>query len=243
MNGNNRYSSLGYEVFIELRRSDKAITRTVKTDSLTDMANECFDLPFDGTCKFYPFEMPELPPYKILAVTGRSGSGKSTILRSIRMSKMSRPMDSEEPVVLGFADRAVCPDEFLYRTRLLGLNPDDIIFKTFGQLSEGEKFRAEVAMNLDSNTIFDEFTSMVDRNIAKTVSEGLKEIVDKENLKNITLCSCHKDFIKWVEPDLIIDLDDYTVYSKSSEKPVQDANDQLEELIGTIDVVVRKWKN
>ena len=104
MNGNNRYSSLGYEVFIELRRSDKAITRTVKTDSLTDMANECFDLPFDGTCKFYPFEMPELPPYKILAVTGRSGSGKSTILRSIRMSKMSRPMDSEEPVVLGFAD-------------------------------------------------------------------------------------------------------------------------------------------
>ena len=231
----NRYSRLGYEVIMDLERSETPMTKTVKTDSLTDMANECFDLPFDGTCKFYPFKMPNLPNYKILAVTGRSGSGKSTILKNIKMSKMSRPMDPEELVVLGFAHKAIGPSEFRYRTRLLGLDPDKIIFKTFGQLSEGEKFRVEVALNLESNIIFDEFTSMVDRNIAKTVSEGLRNIVDKENFKNITLCSCHKDFIDWVRPDLIVDLDDFAVYGRSKESKAHET-DTSEELIGTVDI-------
>lgn len=231
----NRYSRLGYEVIMDLERSETPMTKTVKTDSLTEMANECFDLPFDGTCKFYPFKMPELPPYKILAVTGRSGSGKSTILKNIKMSKMSRPMDPEEFVVIGFGMKRIGPDEFRYRTSKVGLDPDSLVYKRFGQLSEGEKFRVEVALNLDSNTIFDEFTSMVDRNIAKTVSEGLKEIVEKEKLKNITLCSCHKDFIDWVRPDLIVDLDDFAVYGRSKESKTHET-ETSEELIGTVDI-------
>lgn len=231
----NRYSRLGYEVIMDLERSEIPMTKKVETDSLTDMANECFDLPFDGTCKFYPFKLPKLPNYKILAVTGRSGSGKSTILKNIKMSKMSRPIDQEELVVLGFANKAIGPDEFRYRTRLLGLDPEKLLYKTFGQLSEGEKFRVEVALNLESNTIFDEFTSMVDRNIAKTVSEGLRKIVEKENFKNITLCSCHKDFIDWVRPDLIVDLDDFAVYGRSKESKAPEAKTS-EELIGTVDI-------
>lgn len=221
---------------MDLERSETPMTKKVKTDSLTDMANECFDLPFDGTCKFYPFKMPKLPKYKILAVTGRSGSGKSTILKNIKMSKMSRPMDQEELVVIGFSQKAIDPDEFRYRTRLLGLDPEKLVYKTFGQLSEGEKFRVEVALNLESNTIFDEFTSMVDRNIAKTVSEGLRKIADKENFKNITLCSCHKDFIEWVRPDLIVDLDDFAVYGRTKGSKSSETGTAEEELIGTVDI-------
>jgi ABC-type ATPase with predicted acetyltransferase domain len=144
-------------------------------------------------------------------------------------------MDPEELVVIGFANRAIGPDEFRYRTKLLGLDPDELVYKTFGQLSEGEKFRVEVALNLESNTIFDEFTSMVDRNIAKTVSEGLRKIADKENFKNITLCSCHKDFIDWVRPDLIVDLDDFAVYGRSKETKAHET-ETSEELIGTVDI-------
>jgi ABC-type transport system involved in cytochrome bd biosynthesis fused ATPase/permease subunit len=242
MNGNNRYSRLGYEIIRELRRSDEAMTRTVETDSLTDMANECFDLPFDGTCKFYPFEMPELPPYKILAVTGRSGSGKSTILRSVRKSVMSKPLSQDDYVLLKFLEKGIPSEEFCYRIEKVGLDKYDIATKRFGQLSEGEKFRVEVALNIGSNTIFDEFTSMVDRNIAKTVSEGLREIVDRECFENVTLCSCHKDFIGWVNPDLIIDLDDYAVYSKTDSEQVDTGKEHVSELIGTINVLVSKWK-
>ena len=213
---------------MELERSETPMTKKVKTDDLTEMANECFDLPFDGTCKFYPFILPKLPEYKILAVTGRSGSGKSTILKEIRKSVMSRPMVADEFVAVGFLKKGIDPGEFEYRTCNVGLRPDDIILKKFGQLSEGEKFRVEVA--------FDEFTSMVDRKVAETVSKGLKEIAEKENLKKITLCSCHKDFIEWVEPDLIIDLDDFAVYSRSGSKKSVPEKESNEELIGTIEV-------
>lgn len=231
----NRYTELGYTVLMELERSETPITKTVKTDDLTEMANECFDLPFDGTCKFYPFILPKLPDYRILVVTGRSGSGKSTILKEVRKSVMSKPMDPDEFVAVGFLKKGIDPGEFEYRICNVGLRPDDVILKKFGQLSEGEKFRVEVALNLASNTIFDEFTSMVDRKVAKTVSEGIKEIVEKENLKNITLCSCHKDFVDWVLPDLIIDLDDLVVYSRTGDVRTTEKSSN-DELIGTIEV-------
>lgn len=221
---------------MELERSETPMTKTVKTDDLTEMANECFDLPFDGTCKFYPFVLPKLPEYKILAVTGRSGSGKSTILKEVRLSVMSQPMEPDEFVAVGFLKKGIDPGEFEYRICNVGLRPDDVILKKFGQLSEGEKFRVEVALNLNSNTIFDEFTSMVDRKIAETVSKGLREIAEKENLKNITLCSCHKDFIEWVRPDLIIDLDDFAVYGMSCSNETESEIESNEELIGTIEV-------
>lgn len=232
----NRYTELGYTVLMELERSETPMTRKVKTDDLTEMANECFDLPFDGTCKFYPFILPKLPEYKILAVTGRSGSGKSTILKEVRKSVMSKPMDPNEFVVTGFGQKGIGPVDFRYRTSKVGLDPDSIVTKRFGQLSEGEKFRVEVALNLDSNTIFDEFTSMVDRTVAEKVSKGLKEIAEKNRLRNITLCSCHKDFIGWVMPDLIIDLDDFAVYGMSKESKNQETKITEEELIGTIKV-------
>lgn len=221
---------------MELERSETPMTRKVKTDDLTEMANECFDLPFDGTCKFYPFILPKLPEYNILAVTGRSGSGKSTILKEVRKSVMSTPMDPNEFVVTGFGQKGIGPVDFRYRTSKVGLDPDSIVTKRFGQLSEGEKFRVEVALNLDSNTIFDEFTSMVDRTVAEKVSKGLKEIAEKNRLRNITLCSCHKDFIGWVMPDLIIDLDDFAVYGMSKESKNQETKNTEEELIGTIKV-------
>jgi ABC-type ATPase with predicted acetyltransferase domain len=119
----------------------------------------------------------------------------------------------------------------------VGLDPDTVCLKRFGQLSEGEKFRAEVAMNLKSDMIFDEFTSMVDRTVAETVSKGLKEIAEKEKFKNITLCSCHKDFIKWVMPDLIVDLDDFAVYHLTGTGTTAQ-KDSADEMIGTIDIKI-----
>ncbi len=222
---------------MELERKDTPMTRKVSTDDLTDMANECFDLPFDGTCKFYPFVLPKLPKHNILAVTGRSGSGKSTILKEVRKSVMSQPLPADEFVAKCFLSKGISPEEFAYRTTKVGLDPEAVAFKKFGQLSEGEKFRVEVALNLHSNTIFDEFTSMVDRNVAETVSKGLKEIADKNGYSNITLCSCHKDFIQWVRPDLIVDLDDFAVYRVSdSSKNLETTKTDGEELIGTIEV-------
>jgi len=79
-------------------------------------------------------------------------------------------------------------------------------------LSVGEGFRADIALNIDNYTIFDEFTSTIDRNVAKSTCKGLHNFIIKNNLHNIIFSSCHKDFIPYLKPDFVIDLDDKKVY-------------------------------
>ena len=232
-----------YIEFCAIERSDKPMTRTVKTDDLTDMANECFDLPFDGTCKFYPFVVPQLPPYRILAIVGKSGSGKSTMLKSL----------DEKESTLRYFEGMTLPESFIQlhtdngkdgfdaalayvdRFRRLGLDPGAACQKVFCELSEGEKFRALLALQIDSYTVFDEFTSMVDRTVAEKVSRGLRQIVLKEDLHNVVVCSCHKDFIPWLQPDVIVDLDDSKVYVRGIADAAEERTD-TEDKIGEITV-------
>ena len=226
-----------YRTYCAIERSDEPMTRKVKTDDLTDMANECFDMPFDGTCKFYPFVVPELPDYKILAIVGRSGSGKSTMLKSLKEKESTIRYYPDQNLPESYAQKCEYYHEaaplFIQEFELLGLEPEKYWCKKFGELSEGEKFRALLALQLDSNVVFDEFTSMVDRTVAETVSKGLKKLVEIEDLHNVVVCSCHKDFIPWLEPDVIVDLDDSKVYVRGTEDAAEE-NTQTEEKIGEI---------
>ena len=52
--------------------------------------------------------------------------------------------------------------------------------------------------------VFDEFTSVVDRVVAKTASFAISKAVRKLNKKFIAV-SCHKDIIEWLEPDWVFD--------------------------------------
>jgi SpoU rRNA methylase family enzyme len=51
-----------------------------------------------------------------------------------------------------------------------------------------------------------EWTSVVDRTIAKVMSICLNKYAKKNNKKIIVL-SCHKDIIDWLEPDWVFDTD------------------------------------
>ena len=228
-----------YRTYCSIERSDKPLTRKVKTGELTDMANECFDMPFDGVCKFYPFRVPELPDYRILAIVGKSGSGKSTLLKSLKEKPSERQYYPEQYLPESYDQKTQDDEEaarmFIAEYKNLGMEPARCWCKRFSELSEGEKFRALVALQLDNNVVFDEFTSMVDRTVAETVSRGLRRLVLKENLKNVVVCSCHKDFIPWLQPDVVIDLDDSKVYVIGIEEATED-NKTTDEKIGEITV-------
>ena len=81
--------------------------------------------------------------------------------------------------------------------------------KPYNVLSNGEKMRVNLARCIieDQNKIvFDEFTSVVDRTIAKTASCALSKAIRKLN-KQFIAVSCHRDIIEWLEPDWIYDTD------------------------------------
>lgn len=82
--------------------------------------------------------------------------------------------------------------------------------KPFGVLSNGQKMRAEIARlfleKIDQPIIYDEFTSVVDRQVAQVTSYVISKYIRKKQKQFIAL-SCHRDIVEWLNPDWIFDTD------------------------------------
>jgi energy-coupling factor transporter ATP-binding protein EcfA2 len=75
-------------------------------------------------------------------------------------------------------------------------------------LSNGQRARAECALQMARDDIamivIDEWTSVVDRTVAKVMSHCIQKHARKTG-KKIVLLSCHYDVIEWLNPDWVID--------------------------------------
>jgi ABC-type ATPase with predicted acetyltransferase domain len=89
----------------------------------------------------------------------------------------------------------------------VGLNSIPSWYKPYAVLSNGERFRADLARKIEDGAVIDEFTSVVDRNVAKAASVALSKYIRKNNIKNVVLSTCHRDILEWLEPDWVIDTD------------------------------------
>lgn len=193
----------------KLKRKTEPLVTRVRLDECTDMVQKNFDFTFTGESIVYPFELPEIPEdFKILCIVGASGSGKSTLLREFKEYRAQAYSYNDDAIVSNF----LTPEEASERLSAVGLNSMPVWCRPRRVLSVGEGFRADLALNLDSYTVFDEFTSTIDRNVAKSTCNGVKRFIDDNELHNVVFCSCHKDYIPFLRPDIVVDLDDETVY-------------------------------
>jgi GNAT superfamily N-acetyltransferase len=79
--------------------------------------------------------------------------------------------------------------------------------RPFGVLSTGERFRVDIArrmLELPDPVVVDEFTSVVDRQVAKIGSHAVQKWVRK-NKRQFVAVTCHYDVIEWLQPDWIIE--------------------------------------
>jgi len=53
--------------------------------------------------------------------------------------------------------------------------------------------------------VIDEFTSVVDRNVAKSCSNSINRYIKNNNLSGVVFASCHYDIIEWLKPDWVYD--------------------------------------
>ena len=68
--------------------------------------------------------------------------------------------------------------------------------------------RVELAYSLLSDEeliVFDEFTSVVDRVVAKTTSHAVQKSIRRTGDKKFVAVSCHYDIIDWLQPDWVYD--------------------------------------
>lgn len=192
------------KVIQKLVRNETPITSKVQRDDFITASEKAFDCTFDGTSKFHPWKLPDKLPknFKLGVIVGSSGSGKSTLLKEFGVEE-SPVWDSTKSIVSHFES----PDDAINKLGSVGLNSVPSWYKPYHVLSNGEKFRADLARKLKSNAVIDEFSSVVDRNVAKAASVSLARYIENNNLNNIVISTCHRDILDWLEPDWVIDTD------------------------------------
>jgi ABC-type ATPase with predicted acetyltransferase domain len=193
---------------MKLERQGTPLHVEVRSDEFVEAAEKAFDCASNGKVEFYPWRKPNIPTeYGIGVIVGSSGSGKSTLLNSFGWEKTPR-WQGGKPIISHFRT----PDDAINALTAVGLNTVPSWYKPYSVLSNGEKFRADLAMKLDLGrewgyVTVDEYTSVVDRNVAKAASVALSRYVKRYDIKRVVLATCHRDVLEWLEPDWVIDTD------------------------------------
>jgi GNAT superfamily N-acetyltransferase len=148
--------------------------------------------------------------WKIGLVVGPSGSGKTSIGRALfgadAVYDLYAGWDAGKPIV----DCIASDGDFNAVTGALaavGLGDVPAWLRPFPVLSNGEKFRAGLARLVcerPERAVVDEFTSVVDRQVAK-VGAGAFAKAWRRGSGQVVLLSCHYDIAEWVQPDWIYD--------------------------------------
>jgi len=148
------------------------------------------------------FPIPEIPEKGIILIVGTSGSGKSTILNTVKEGEDVQFNDS--PIFTNFSSETAAEQLLI----ACGLRSVPVWRRCVHNISNGERHRAEIALSLDigSSTI-DEFTSVVDRDTAKSLSVALSKYFRSSGRDRLVVASCHKDIIEWLCPDHVYDTD------------------------------------
>lgn len=198
--------------------SDVVLTSSITKDRYTDVAFNAFDLPVKESNEVVIKNNIVLPDvWNIGLICGPSGAGKSTLLKTFGELE-SHVWSNDISLISNFT--MVEPDQAAEILSAVGLSTIPAWIRPYNVLSTGEKFRADLAMTIAKNEtgliLIDEFTSVVDRNVAKAASYALQKYARRNNLK-IILASCHLDIVEWLSPDWLYNpLEEETKYPRGS---------------------------
>ena len=187
----------------------------VQKDEYTNYIQDTFDLKVGDVSKVCipnKLNIESFKDWNIGVICGASGSGKSTILKHLAKqhnTKIASPLfDSSKCLISNFD--TMTPKDATMLLSQMGLASVPTWIRPFNVLSNGEQYRASLAKAVsdakDDEIIFvDEYTSIVDRNVAMAMSNALQKYIRRKN-KKIILATCHYDIFEWLRPDWIYDL-------------------------------------
>ena len=144
-------------------------------------------------------------------IVGPSGSGKTTIAREAFGSAMIDGFAwSPTQAILDGFPAGMSIKDVLSLLSSVGFASPPAWLRPFHVLSTGQQFRVTVARALaemPALAVIDEFTSVVDRQVAMVGSCAVAKAVRKSGRKLVAV-ACHYDIIDWLQPDWILDMAD-----------------------------------
>jgi len=154
--------------------------------------------------------------WQIGAIVGPSGSGKTTL--AAEQFADADIFDGTEPVTDWPDDRSIVdgfPDDvevadITEALSKVGFSSPPNWLQPYHTLSTGQRFRVDMARLLieatDDIRVVDEFTSTVDRQVAKSISHATAKYARDQDQQFVAV-SCHYDILDWLEPDWVVDLE------------------------------------
>jgi len=158
--------------------------------------------------------------WQIGLIVGKSGTGKTTIAKQLFPESYITSYQYEDETVLGDMPKNCSVDEITSAFNSVGFSSPPSWLKPYGVLSNGQKMRVDLARSILEDKdlfVFDEFTSVVDRNVAQIGSFAMQKAIRKTHKKFIAV-TCHFDVKDWLLPDWIFDTDTMTFQSLEGQK-------------------------
>ena len=177
----------------------------ILNDKYTEYVYEAFDIQNqEETSVKIPMNFAECKSFdwNIGVIYGGSGTGKTTLLKEFGNLSIDN-FDDKKPLISNFD--WLEPKEATLLLSAMGLASVPTWLRPYGLLSNGEQYRAALAYKVGKAkegevVLIDEFTSVVDRDVAKAMSNALQKYIRRTN-KKIILASCHFDIMEWLLPD------------------------------------------
>ncbi len=192
-----------------------------------------FDVPLaEKVQQNFDVEVPGLKAsdWRVGLVVGPSGSGKSTVAKALFGENLyeAGAWPEDAAVVDGFDSRLSIREITALLTSVGFSSPPGWV-KPYSVLSNGEKFRCDLARALsvtklpggnDALIAFDEFTSVVDRTVAKVASAALSKGLRNGFIPGrFVAVTCHYDIAEWLEPDWVLDMADRKLTRRCLRRP------------------------
>lgn len=162
-----------------------------------------FDLSVPEIIETFKGEITLPEDWSIGVIYGASGTGKTTIVNEV-FGKPNEKKYVANSVIDDFS-KNIDLQKITQVFNSIGFSSVPSWLKPYSVLSEGEKMRVDLASAIletpeNDIIIFDEFTSVVNREVAKIMSMALHKSI-KRMKRKIILVSCHDDILDWLEPD------------------------------------------
>ncbi len=198
-----------------MSRIDYLKEHSVKKSYRVDAVRGMFDFTDDKVVHEMHLDVPlSEKEWKIGCIVGASGAGKSTTARELfgklfDEKALSWKKDGSS-FIDSFGDK-IGLEAIVSSLTAVGLSSPPDWMKPFNFLSNGQQFRATLARRLleaKDTLVFDEFTSVVDRQVAKSCSNALnKYLTTNQTSPRFVAVSCHRDIVEFLRPDWVLDID------------------------------------